>query len=138
MRFGRALSAMAGVFMLFVLPTPGLASTVAMSALQADGAAEPPRHLTLLFFYRLQAFHDMVVRENCLRAFPERTRTLNARYDALRRRVAALVGAAAVEQDSGAGPDESGPNRNCQGSGLLFGYEDKLVTLERHLAGDAR
>jgi hypothetical protein len=134
MSFGRALSAMAGaaLFMLPAFPAPAAA---AIFSLQTGGAAAPARHMVLLFFYRLQAFHDMAVQQDCLRAFPDQTRALNARYDALRRRVADLAGAASVEQRSEANRDDRGPGGDCGNGGLLLGYEDKLVTLERYLAG---
>lgn len=138
MSFRRALSCVAGatLLMLFAPPAPAGASTAATSA-QAERPAAPARHLVLLYFYRLQAFHDMAVEQFCLRVFPVQTRALDVRYEALRQRVADLAGAAALEQRSDVNRDAPGPSGDCQSGGLLHGYEDKLVTLERYLAGDA-
>ena len=137
MMSGRALARLAGAAALVLFAFSASAPASAAASLQAEAAA-PARHMVLLFFYRLQAFHDMAVRDNCLRAFPEQTRALNARYESLRRRVADLAGAAAVEQRSDANRDDGRASGNCQEGGLLFGYEDKVVTLERYLAGGAR
>jgi hypothetical protein len=123
--------------MLFAPAAPAHASTAATS-LQAERPAAPARHLVLLYFYRLQAFHDMAVEQYCVRAFPEQTRALNVRYEALRQRVADLAGAAAVDQRSDVNRDAPGPGGDCQSGGLLRGFEDKLATLEHYLAGDAR
>jgi hypothetical protein len=136
MSFGRAPSELAGAafLMLFALPVP--ASAAAASSFQAGETAPPAPHMVMLYFYRLQAFHDMAVQRDCRRAFPDRTRALNGRYEALRRRVDAFAGTAAGERRGDAKGGQSGPGGDCD-SGLLLGYEDKLVTLERYLSGSA-
>ena len=88
---------------------------------------------TLFNFFRARAFHDMAVAAECLRVAPERTRELNARLEAARRRFAALVGPGVLEpQDS----ESAGDRQECS-SGLLFGYEDKIMIVERNLADGA-
>jgi hypothetical protein len=90
--------------------------------------------VTLYNFYRAQVFHDMAVRGDCLRLHPERTRDLNARFEAARTRLAALVGPGVVDQPSDRPAADGG---DCASGGILFGYEDKIVFLERNLAGGA-
>ena len=90
--------------------------------------------LTLFNFFRARAFHDMAEAGDCLRVAPERTRDLNARFEAARSRLAALVGPGVVDAP---GSGRAGDGGGCASGGLLFGYEDKVVMLERNLAGGA-
>jgi hypothetical protein len=110
------------------------AAPAASKPATADRPAVQGHNLTLYNFFRAQVFHDMAVRADCLRVAPERTRDLNARFEAARTRLAALVGPGIVDQPMGGRADDGG---GCESGGLLFGYEDKVVGLERNLADGA-
>lgn len=115
----------------------GRARAPAASAAQANTtvASEPAadeHRLTRLFFYRLQFFHATAAEQNCMRAHPERTRALDARYDALERRVAPLLGR--VSPYSSGDYRRHGFDDDCRRGIILRGYENALGTLELHLA----
>ncbi|MEA3047978.1 MAG: hypothetical protein QOJ53_2310 [Sphingomonadales bacterium] len=98
-------------------------------------ASQPPRdenRFVRFFFYRLQFFHGTAAQQDCMRAHPERTRALDARYDALERRVVALSGP--VSQDSGADRGPNGFDGDCRRGMILNGYELALHDLELRLA----
>lgn len=90
---------------------------------------------TLFNFFRAQSFHDMAVARDCSRALPDRTRDLDSRFEAATRRLAALVGPGVLDPQGRESPTNAG-GAGCDG-GLLFGYEDKIVALERNLEGGA-
>jgi hypothetical protein len=104
---------------------------------QAPAASPPPTPLDAnrfvrLFLYRLQFFHSTAAQQDCLRAHPERTRTLDARYDALERRALALLGPASRDSDTDRMRD--GYDGDCQRGIILNGYEVALHDLELRLA----
>ena len=85
-----------------------------------------------LFLYRLQYFHRTAAQQDCLRAHPERTRALDARYDALERRAVALLGP--VLQIRSADRRRDGYDDDCRRGIILSGYELALHDLELRLA----
>ncbi|HYD13165.1 MAG TPA: hypothetical protein VEC11_09990 [Allosphingosinicella sp.] len=110
------------------------AGAPAASAPETDGQRAVREHPQTLFnFFRARAFHDMAVAADCLRMAPERTRDLNARFEAARTRFAALIGAGVLDRR---GNESAADGRDCS-SALLFGYEDKIVLVERNLADGA-
>jgi hypothetical protein len=74
----------------------------------------------------------MAAQQNCLRAQPERMRALNARYDALERRVVALSGP--VLRDPGSDEGGGGFDADCRRGIVLSSYELALHDLELRLA----
>ena len=90
--------------------------------------------IALLHYYRLQYFHRAAAEQGCSRAHPERTQALDARYDAVERRLFPSV--EAVSKHSGT--DQKPDSDECLGGIILNGYENALGTLEMLLAGAAR
>ena len=121
----------AAAFLSLLLQAPAPAAAEPLTAGQRAVREHP---LTLYNFFRAQVFHDMAVRGDCLRLQPERTRDLNARFETARTRFATLVGPGVVEQPDDRSMADGG---ECASGGLLAGYEDKIVALERNLAGGA-
>jgi hypothetical protein len=114
-----------------------LAQAPATSPAQANTAAPglPAANedrIARFFFYRLQYFHATAAEQGCLRPQPERTRALDARYDALERRIVALTGP--VSPYSSPDYRRDGYDDDCRGGIILNGYDLALHTLERHLA----
>lgn len=98
-------------------------------------AGQPPldeNRFVRLYLYRLQFFHRTAAQQDCISAHPERTRSLNARYDALERRAVALLGPAS--RDSGTGRARGGSDDDCRRGIILGGYEVALHDLELRLA----
>lgn len=123
-----------------------IAAAILALSLQAATPTPPPAQgsdalqaamPTLFLFYRLRYFRDVAEVRRCLSAQPERTRALNDRYDALHRRLVARLGAAAVDSPR-TGRAEPEPDTDCRMGITLFGYENALGELERHLAGSAQ
>jgi hypothetical protein len=93
---------------------------------------------TMFLFFRLRYFHDAAALRRCARADPERTRALDERYEALRRRLIEQLGAARVDfRGSTPGP-ERGEDRDCRMGITLIGYANALGELERNMAGGAK
>lgn len=111
-----------------------LASTAPVQPNPA-AAVQPPLDETRfvrLYLYRVQFFHRRAARQDCLSAHPERTRALDARYDALERRAVALLGPAARDSDTDRAP--FGSDDDCRRGIILGGYERALHDLELQLA----
>jgi hypothetical protein len=114
-----------------------VAQAPATSPAQANtSVADPPRldenRFVRFFFYRLQFFHATAAQQGCIRTQPERTRALDARYDALERRVVALSGPVARDSDTERRRD--GYDDDCRRGIILNGYELALHDLELRLA----
>ena len=101
----------------------------------AESAQVRENPVTLFLYYRLRYFHDVSDRLRCPRVAPDRTRALDARYDALYRQIRARFGAAAVDRRSQDRLDPQ-PGVDCDMNSL--GYNNALHQLEQHLAGPAR
>ena len=114
-----------------------LAQAPATSPAQANtSVASQPRldenRFVRLFFYRLQFFHRTAAQQDCMRAHPERTRALDARYDVLERRAVALL--RPVPRDSDTDRRRDGYDDDCRRGIILGGYELALHDLELRLA----
>jgi hypothetical protein len=110
---------------------------VPASPAQTNTAAtdQPPldeNRFVRLFLYRLHYFHRTAAQQDCLRAHPERTRALDARYDALERRAVALLGPVPRHSDTDRRRD--GYDDDCGRGIILNGYELALHDLELRLA----
>jgi hypothetical protein len=99
----------------------------------AEAVREHP--LTLFFYYRLRYFYDVSVSLGCARVNPDRTRALDARYDALHRGLLARFGAATIDRPD-RDPPHPGQGVDCGMNAM--GYDNALHQLERHLAEPAR
>ena len=103
---------------------------------QAPAASPAPpldeNRFVRLYFYRLQFFHRTAAQQDCIRAHPERTRALDARYDALERRALALL--RPVPSDSDTERRRDGYDDDCRRGIILGGYERALHDLELRLA----
>jgi len=123
----------AAALLLALLAQASAASPAQTNTAAASQPAADEHRLARFFFYRLQFFHERAAEQNCLRVQPERTRALDARYDAVERRVVALSGA--LSPYSSADHRPNGYDDDCRRGIILNGYENALHTLERHLAG---
>ena len=100
---------------------------------EAAWARENP--LAVFFYYRLRYFYDVSLFLGCARVDPDRTRALDARFDALHRALLPRLGAATLDQPDGE------PLRPSQGVDCRInstGYNNALHQLEQHLAGTGR
>lgn len=98
----------------------------------AGQPALDPNRFVRLFLYRLHYFHRTAAQQDCLRAHPERTRAMDARYDSLERRALALLGPASRDTDTER--SRNGYDDDCRRGIILNGYEVALHDLELRLA----
>jgi hypothetical protein len=126
---------MIAAFLLALLAQAPATPPVQMDRSVAEQAAFHER-IARLLFYRLQHFQYVAARQGCIGAQPERTRALDARYDAVERRVVALSGP--VLPHSGAEHRPDGYDDDCRRGVILNGYDNALSELEMHLAGTRR
>lgn len=124
---------MIAAILLSLLAQAPAASPAQMNPAVAGQPAAHEHRIARFYFYRLQYFHRTAAQQNCMRTQPERTRALDARYDAVERRIVALSGA--VSPDSDMDRRRDGFDDDCRIGIILNGYERALGTLERHLAG---
>ena len=117
-----------------------LIAALTLQAAPADdapppAAAAPPAVpvATLFLYYRARYFFDEVAARRCERVQPARTRSLNARFEAARRRL--------VEgyRSSPDGPRSEplkpdGPDADCRLGATLIGYENAVGELEAGMA----
>lgn len=127
---------MSAAFLLSLLlqgSTPWAAPVAGAPPAQPPPAEARPDAVPILFiFYRARYFHDAAALRECARAEPERTRALDARYDALKALVARQFGAARVVSDNDERP-ERGADPNCRTGVTLTGYENALNELGQRL-----
>jgi hypothetical protein len=117
-------------------PAPAAAPAAAP---QAQSQAElPPESVAMLYvFFRARYFHAAAELRQCLAAEPERTRALNARYDALKLRLTERFGADNVNaQDFD--PPERGADPACRTGVTLAGYENALNELSQQISGSGQ
>jgi hypothetical protein len=123
---------MIAALLLSLLAQAPAASPAQVNPAAANQPAADENRFVRFFFYRLQFFHDRAAQQDCMRAHPERTRALDARYDALERRVVALSGP--VSPDSDTERRRDGYDDDCRIGIILNGYELALHDLELRLA----
>lgn len=104
---------------------------------QAQPDTQPDQVPILFIFYRARYFHDAAALRECARAEPERTRALDARYEALKALVARQFGADRVVSDNDERP-ERGADPNCRTGVTLTGYEDALSELGQRLGASGQ
>jgi hypothetical protein len=121
----------AAVLLSLLAQTPATSPAQTNASVAHQPAADENRFVRF-FFYRLQFFHGTAAQQDCMRAHPERTRALDARYDGLERRVVALSGP--VSQDSDTERRRDGYDDDCRIGIILNGYELALHDLELRLA----
>jgi hypothetical protein len=129
----------AALFLLLLLHAAAPAGSSAPAAPSAPARAQVAREdfPTLFLFYRLRYFHDVAALRRCRRAEPDRAGALDARYDALHRRLIERFGAATIDMP-GSDRLERGEDPDCRMGFTLMGYANALNEMERHLPGAGR